>query len=86
MVGVVGAVGMRGASFQATRLALNVRDELHNVLAKGSLHGSTAKLLLLRTRVCLGGAVRAVEHLLAGGEEEAGLGKGETRCSKFRKA
>ena len=48
-------------------------------LAKGALHSpATQPLLLLRAGVCLRGALRAVQHLVAGGEEEAGLGKGET--------
>ena len=47
------------------------------------LYGPAAHpLLLLRAGVCLRGAVRAVQHLVAGGEEEAGLGKGKTDCEK----
>ena len=85
VVGVEGAVGVRGAGVQASRLALNVREELHDVLAEGALQGPAAQLLLLRTGVGLRGALRAVHHLVAGGEEEAGLRKGETRRRKVRK-
>ena len=46
----------------------------------------TYYLYTLRAGVRLRGALRAVQHLIAGGEEEAGLGKGETRCRKVRKA
>ena len=78
VVCVEGAVGVRGAGIQASRLALHVREELHDVLAEGALHGPAAQLLLLRAGVGLRSALRAVQHLVAGGEEEAGLRKGET--------
>ena len=86
MVGVEGAVGVRGAGVQASRLALHVREELHDVLAKDALHGAAAQLLLLRAGVGLRGALHAVQHLVAGGEEEASLRKGETRRRNVRKS
>ena len=47
-------------------------------LTKGPLDGPAAQLLLLLgAGVGLGDALIALEHLGAGGEEEAGLGKGE---------
>ena len=46
-------------------------------LAKVPLDGPAAQLLLLGAGVGLGDALLALEHLGAGGEEEAGLGKGE---------
>ena len=47
-------------------------------LTKGPLDGPAAQLLLLLgAGVGLGDALLALEHLGAGGEEEAGLGKGE---------
>ena len=46
-------------------------------LTKGPLDGPAAQLLLLWAGVGLGDALLALEHLGAGGEEEAGLGKGE---------
>ena len=82
MVSVEGAVGMRRAGVQASRLALNVREELHDVLAEDALHGRAAQLLLLWAGVGLRGALCAVQHLVTGGEEKAGLRKGETRGKK----
>ena len=78
MVSVEGAVGMGRAGVQASRLALNVREELHDVLAEDALHGRAAQLLLLRAGVGLRGALCAVQHLVAGGKEKAGLRKWET--------
>ena len=46
-------------------------------LTKSPLDGPAAQLLLLGAGVGLGDALLALEHLGAGGEEEAGLGKGE---------
>ena len=92
VVSVEGAVVICQAGFQATCLTLNVREELDNVLTKGlfqishrishlakvPLDGPAAQLvLLLGAGVGLGDALLALEHLGAGGEEEAGLGKGE---------
>ena len=97
MVSVEGAVVICQAGFQATCLTLNVREELDNVLTikgwlqishrishltKAPLDGPAAQLLLLGAGVGLGDALLALEHLGAGGEEEAGLGKGKTDCEK----
>ena len=53
-------------------------------LAKVPLDGPAAQLLLLGAGVGLGDALLALEHLGAGGEEEAGLGKGEAGRRKVR--
>ena len=53
-------------------------------LTKGPLDGPAAQLLLLGAGVGLGDALLALEHLGAGGEEEAGLGKGEAGRRKVR--
>ena len=53
-------------------------------LTKGPLDGPAAQLLLLGAGVGLGDALLALEHLGAGGEEEAGLGKGEAGRHKVR--
>ena len=53
-------------------------------LTKSPLDGPAAQLLLLGAGVGLGDALLALEHLGAGGEEEAGLGEGEAGRRKVR--